>query len=127
MATHWVIACQVDQFQVSYADKILPVASNPFKLGSVKFQLQIINGWCTMFTNVEVKFVAARLFTINSKVSSYFLGQPNKLQAEKCGVPTSFGVLNAIIILPLLKMCPNLYYACPKQHKYFLMPIFMAY
>ena len=98
-----------------------------FKLDSVKFQLQIMNGWCRMFTNVEAKFVAARLFTINSKVSSYFLGQPNKLEAEKCGVPTSFGVLNAIIILPRLKMCPNLYYACPKQHKYFLMPIFMAY
>ena len=38
----------------------------PFKLGSVKFQLQIINGWCTIITNVEVTFVAAGLFTINS-------------------------------------------------------------
>ena len=29
-----------------------------FKHGSVKFQLQIINGWCTSITNVEVTFVA---------------------------------------------------------------------
>ena len=27
-----------------------------FKLGSVKFQLQIINGWCASITNVEVTF-----------------------------------------------------------------------
>ena len=40
----------------------------PFKLDSAKFQLQIINGWYTSITNVEVTFVSARFFTINSKV-----------------------------------------------------------
>ena len=39
-----------------------------FKLGSVKFQLQIINGWCARIINVEVTFVAAGFFTMNSKV-----------------------------------------------------------
>ena len=29
----------------------------PFKLGSTKFQLQVINGWCTSITNIEVRFV----------------------------------------------------------------------
>ena len=47
-------------------DKMLPVASTiPIKLGSVKFQLQIINGRCTSITNVEVTFIAAGFFTIN--------------------------------------------------------------
>ena len=40
----------------------------PFKLGSAKLQLQIINGWCTSITNVEVTFIAAGFFTLNSKV-----------------------------------------------------------
>ena len=39
-----------------------------FKLGFEKFQLQIINGWCTSITNVEVTFVAVGFFTINCTV-----------------------------------------------------------
>ena len=38
-----------------------------FKVGSAKFQLQIING-CTSITNVEVGFVTAGFFAINDKV-----------------------------------------------------------
>ena len=38
------------------------------KLGSAKFQLQIINDWCTSITNEEVTFFAAVFFKINSKV-----------------------------------------------------------
>ena len=45
----------------------------PFKLDSVKFQLQIMNGWCAIITNVEVTYVAAGL-------PSYFLVQSDKLQ-----------------------------------------------
>ena len=56
----------VHHFTIADFDDILPVASNTFKPGSVKFQLQIINGWCTSITNVEVTFVAAGFFTINS-------------------------------------------------------------
>ena len=33
-----------------------------FKLGAAKFQLQIINGWCTIITNVEESFAAAGFF-----------------------------------------------------------------
>ena len=97
------IPCQVDQFQksshfhipcqVNFCQLLLIL----FKLGFVKFQLQIINGWCTSITNVEVTFVAAGLFTINNKVSSYFVGQPDKLQTYIFGFTlTRFG-----IVLPL--------------------------
>ena len=64
----------------------------PFKLGFVKFVFQIIiNGWCTSITNVEVTFVAAGFFTINSKVSSYFLGPTDKPQLHKTWVPSNVG------------------------------------
>ena len=55
-------------FTISNFVNILPIASIPSKLGSAKFQFQIINGWCTIITNVEVTFVPAGFFTINSKV-----------------------------------------------------------
>ena len=48
--------------------KFYQLVQLPFKLGSAKFHLQIINGWCTIITNVEVTFVAAEFFTINNKV-----------------------------------------------------------
>ena len=89
----------------------------PFKLSSVKFQLRIIiNGWCASITNVDVTFVAAGFFTINNKVlrAKLFSGQTRQATGMKFGVPRKLGVLNAIIILPLLKICPDLYYACPK-------------
>ena len=81
----------------------------PFKLGSVEFQLQIINGSGTSISKVEVKFVAEGLLTINSKMD-----QPYKLTCIKFGVPTKLCELTAIIILLLLKICPDLYCACPK-------------
>ena len=55
----------------------------PFKLGSVKFLLQITNGWWKIITNVVVTFVAAGYFTANSKVYSHFLAKPDKQQAFK--------------------------------------------
>ena len=38
----------------------------PFELGSVKFQLQIINGWCTSITNVDkmLQFIEQKI-TVN--------------------------------------------------------------
>ena len=61
--------------------KFYQLIQMPFKLGSVKFRLQIINGWCTSITIVEETFVAEGFFTINSKVYRYFPAQPDKQQA----------------------------------------------
>ena len=44
----------------------------------------------------------------------------------KFWVHTNFGELNVNIILPLLTICRNLYYACPKQSKYLRMTLFMV-
>ena len=53
----------------------------PFKLGSIKFQLQIINGCCTIITNEEVTAVAAWFFTTNSQSLKFFPAKPDKLEA----------------------------------------------
>ena len=86
----------------------------PFKLGSAKFQLQIINGWCTVITNVEVTFVAAGVFHDKWQSLKLFSAQTRQATSIKFGVPTKLGVLNTIIIFPLLKICPDCYYACRK-------------
>ena len=46
-----------------------------FKLGSATFQLQIINGCCTIVTNVEETVAAAWFFMTNSKVYEVIFSQ----------------------------------------------------
>ena len=58
------------------------------------FQLQIINGWCTNVTNVEVTFVTAGLVTINSSFKLFFWAGRQATDIQ-FGITTNFGKPNA--------------------------------
>ena len=55
-------------------------------------------------------FVVGGFFMINSKFKVFF-GQTGHAISIKFGVHTQFGELNSIIILPVLEIGSDLYYA----------------
>ena len=79
--------------------------TGPSKNGSVKLnQLYVHQGY--------------PLFPIFHALSRSLHRHSSFAISIKFGVPTKLGVLNAIMILPVLKICPELYYACPAQVAY---------
>ena len=108
----WTNFRKHSHFTISDFDEILQVASTTFqtrfcKVSASDNQLVYTHHQC------RGDICCCKVAPYKKKSLKLFSGPTRQATIIKFEVPTKLGVLNTVIILPLLKICPDLYYACP--------------